>query len=249
MDPANDDCKVVDVTLPGGFGYYLYGSNFKCLRPSTWLNSETIDAYLSMAKGDVQFTEYLRGINNWSQNEVLICDSTVMRKIVPRNSDQDGDLTAQHKSSLDFTLKWARRQAKDMCVQTILALKLWILPYNLGNVHWVLVAVDIDAKRVTLYESYSQGDHAAALAKVVDVLKLQARRDKLSESPWEVEVIHTGHQDGDATECGVFMVAHAMYIIQGKARSITSQCTLHNIRLFRKRIAADILQGYITFPK
>ena len=244
-DPGNDGCKIVDVTLPGGFGYYLHGLNFKCLRPGIWLNSETIDVYFSMAINDVQFTEYL----SWSKNEVLICDTSVMRYIAPRAGDKDGDVTAQRKSCLDFTLKWARRKAKDMGVQSILALKLWILPYNIGNVHWVLVVVDIDAKRVTLYESYSQGNHAVALAKVVDVLKLQASRDKLSEIPWQVEVIHTGHQDGNATECGVFMIAHAMHIILGNARSISSQCTLHNMLLFRKRIAADILQGYITLPK
>lgn len=244
----NDNHVVREVVISKGYGDILYALNFKCLKPTTWLNSETIDFYFSIANSDAQFLEYLKIRNNWSKREVLICHSGVMRFIVPRANDRGGNLAAQHEERVKFTLGWSKKEATKMGVDSILALKLWIMPYNIDDLHWVLVVVDIEAKRITLYESYARGDHAAALKKVADFLKIQATRDNCSEVQWKVEVILTGHQEGNATECGVFTIAHAMYIVQG-GKALLSQCTLQNILLFRQRIAADILQGHITLPE
>jgi hypothetical protein len=226
-----DEEKVADVS-----GYELFVSNFKCLKAGTWLNSETIDFYFNMA---------------YKPAGIFICNSHVIRFIVPRSDDKCGNAALQHSEYLRFTLKWAKNTASKCQIPSILMLKLMLFPYCIDDVHWVLIVVDFRGKNITLYDSFATGNHDIALSKLVAYVTLQATRDKIPvcNSQWQVQVVFTAHQTRakNATECGVFMIAHAMHIMHDRARDILCNCTFENILSFRQRIAADILNGKIKF--
>ena len=240
----SDNVMLAEVKLPRGCGHQLFVFNFKCLKRKTWLNSETIDFFFAMAKADAAFVSYCNMRHKWARDNILICHSGLMRRIAPHSNDAHpgGDY-------MNFTLNWAKRERTQFQVDSILSLQLWLLPYNIDDTHWVLIVVNIAAKRVTLYESFARGNHERALANVVSYLELQGGRDRMPVTRWDQEVIYTGHQCGDAYECGVFLIAHAMHLMYCEEHNIRSQCTLHNVSLFRHRIAADILNGRITLPE
>ena len=121
------------------------------------------------------------------------------------------------------------------------------IPTNVSNCHWLLIVIDIQLKSINVYDSLSM-----QTKKYTDVAKnwlvREARKlDKknFDEDEWIVNKNqgHVPKQGKNHTECGVFTIMCADFL----SDNLPLTYTLQEMPFFRKKIAADILRGSLTY--
>lgn len=121
------------------------------------------------------------------------------------------------------------------------------IPTNVNNCHWLLIVIDIQLKCINVYDSMSM-----RTIKYTDVAKNWLGREaiKLDKKDFNVDewIVNTneGHvpqQGKNNTECGVFTIMCADFL----SDNLPLTYTLQQMPFFRKKIAADIIRGSLTY--
>jgi sentrin-specific protease 1 len=204
-----------DVRQPK-FNVNFTAEKFRCLMGTDWINDEVINFYFRMLEEkDAQKPTTLRShfFNTFFWERMMVVDSGFKFSNVKR---------------------WTKKR------DIFSADKLYF-PINLGNMHWVLVVVDVQSKCVRHYDSLG-ADGELYLQGFLLWLQHEASSSSkvFNKEDWAVETMRPPPQD-DCSSCGVCVIVTALLL-----SSDLPLC--HGRRHFahlRKLIARDILVGHL----
>ena len=113
-----------------------------------------------------------------------------------------------------------------------------LVPCNWNNVHWTLVVVDFDNKRIEHYDT--KPGYATDISKVFSNLKEyvdeEAKRYSNKHnftSDWESKVVTPKNvpKQANDVDCGVFLCMFAKLICQGKPYTLASAAQTRHYRM------------------
>ena len=126
-------------------------------------------------------------------------------------------------------------------------LDLILIPVNLNNRHWVLVAVELSRKRFSYFDPLYEGDKHGVLLKVkrglIDQIKTKSGSEELAKMnvrEWHTRENPIGTlRQKDDSSCGVFILYMADYFALGKSMNFKED----NIEVLRQRTERYIGRG------
>ena len=192
-----------------------------CLVGANWLNDEVVNFYRElMAERELKRME-----TTGTPREVWFANSFFFAKLL---SQQEG---YQYKN----VRRWTKRAKVD-----IFSLRTMIIPVNIANSHWVLAVINFIEKTLTYYDSMGSGG-----VTVLDALHryIQDEHENKKKSPLpnlgEWRKVSPGRavpQQGNCSDCGVFMSQFANYIAEQSELDFSQA----DMPYFRNRMAVEI---------
>lgn len=122
------------------------------------------------------------------------------------------------------------------------------IPIHVGKSHWTLLRIDIPGKRIEYFDSISGSDkqlmkYSAVVKRwISDEAKHKYNMENYDLSDW-VQVAPPAPQQRNGVDCGVFVTMFAHYLVDDLPLDFTQD----DIPFFRRKLAADILRGYVVY--
>lgn len=116
-----------------------------------------------------------------------------------------------------------------------------LIPWNLNNVHWLLVSINLKRKSVVVYESLRER-HEQRLQlghRTLDFMEAEAKRDNVTsfnKQEWSVTTEAPCLQE-NGSDCGVFVIERMLCLANGRDVNLVTQQVL---LAARNRIKKDM---------
>lgn len=118
-----------------------------------------------------------------------------------------------------------------MCTQTV------FVPWNVAEVHWALVEVDGNKRRVRVYDSLNKKlPRSVALARFLEAAGAGSYPVKLCKSPTQP----------DGNSCGLFVALNLWHLARRKP--LPQRYDLSDVRALRERLARALVTGDESSP-
>jgi hypothetical protein len=191
----------------------------KCLVPDQWLNSETIDSYLAIA---------LKRAQENGMKDVHVANSFLMKYITDKEC-----ITPEKTKSLV-------RGFNTIGVGNLYDLKRLLLPYNIGNIHWVGIVCDFESATITSFDSMPEPNYTDALAKLQKFLECEevSGSKKLHWKITQRSDVECRQRNG--SDCGIFTVVQLVLHMLFLEQHVQTFCNQSVIDGMRPRMAHDI---------
>ncbi len=217
-EPANHE------KLTEKFGIDITRAKIACLKPSTWLNDEVINFYMSM----------LQERNTINSEKLKTKSSHYFSSFFLDR------LVANGQYSYGNVKRWTKKFdvfEKD---------KIFI-PVNIMNTHWTMAVVFVQRKELHYYDSMS-GSGDKYLGHILHWLVDEAKEKKqitLNPSEWRmVDRQKDVPQQRNGVDCGVFSTICADFVSDDLP--IGSYCQ-DDMPSYRLKIGAAILRGHLLY--
>jgi sentrin-specific protease 1 len=196
-------------------------ADFSRLGPEIWLNDEIINFYFSM-------------LSNLHSDPTthLECKFHFLNSHFYAQMANDGVLNLALRRNY-------KKPTNVFKMQSV------FLPVNIANVHWVLIVIDMERRRIKFYDSLFDKQAGEKICK--NILKwLQYESEQLidehfDKNEWMFSLGGGGiPQQTNGFDCGVFVLMYAEFVSRGL--SVTS-IDNRKMNIYRKRIALMIKSG------
>lgn len=205
-----------------GFIDTVQRQSLRRLKPGQWLNDEVIHFFfLLLAQRDAKSSPKKR---------CHFFKSFFINKLL----DEDVSNTYQYRNVSDWS--------KHAPGSNLFDLDKIFFPVNIKKVHWALIVVFINEKRIQFYDSLKE---VFCLDAILNYLNDEWKRLHEGEElpnlkDWKIVTSTTGiPKQENGFDCGVFTCMFADYIHQNKALDFTQT----DVTQYRERIASSILRG------
>jgi sentrin-specific protease 1 len=224
--PKNDSILIEKFNIP------MTKDKFSCLSPSTWLNDEVINFYMSILQ---------------ERDDTLVIEYNKKEK-----DEKNKKRTSHYFNSFFFTKllengfynyanvkRWSRKF-------DIFTKEKVFIPVNLHNTHWTLVVIYIQKKEIHYYDSMSGSGKTyldASLQWLIDEGK-EKKNLIIKREEWKLfdKESHVPQQR-NGYDCGMFTILCADYCSDDLPLKYNQQEMSDN----RYRIGAAILRGSLTY--
>jgi Ulp1 family protease len=119
---------------------------------------------------------------------------------------------------------------------------------NQCNQHWVLFVIDIQERKIDLYDSYHRGMTSNSQLQIEQIqyyFDTNVSFDNTVNISWNV-VVHKCNYQKTTCDCGVYMLTFGLFLTDLKVdHCIGIDCE----KLARLKIALDVTRGYIEDPR
>jgi Ulp1 family protease len=214
-------------------GIRLRGLDLQRLRHPNWLHDEIVNAYMGILN------------RRYRQHGVYCFNSFFYTRLV------------NPSYRFEFVRRWTTRAG--LCIQRD---SLLLIPVNLDQRHWILVAIDAAHRELRCYDSMHTRDGWRVLPNLKQWL-LDELADKQIQDPWLLRddwravlthEVQTLPRQRDRGSCGVFSLLfaealasswsakHADSRSQSKSNCCRFPFDQHDIPLLRMRIVLALLQ-------
>jgi sentrin-specific protease 1 len=224
--PRNDTVLIEKFNIP------MTKDKFSCLLPSTWLNDEVINFYMSILQ---------------ERDDNLVTEFNKNQK-----DEKAKKLTSHYFNSFFFTKllengiynyanvkRWSRKF-------DIFSKEKVFIPVNLHNTHWTLVVIYIQKKEIHYYDSMSGSGKTyldASLQWLIDEGK-EKKNLIIKREEWKLfDKENHVPQQRNGYDCGMFTILCADYCSDDLPLKYNQQEMLDN----RYRIGAAILRGSLNY--
>ncbi|KAF6003126.1 specific peptidase [Cyanidiococcus yangmingshanensis] len=211
----------------------LRGCDLRCLRHPGWLNDEIMNAYMGM-------------LNRQYRSQGVYCFNSFFYTRLTSPSYR-----------FEFVHRWTRRAG--LCIQRN---SLLLVPVNVDQRHWILVAIDASRRELRCYDSMHSRDGWRVLPNLERWL-YDELTDKRVKDPWLLSrewrtLLAHEHQpvprQSDGGSCGVFSLLFAEALACNwppeRSRHLSPSKGVYckfsfgqkDVPVLRKRIALELLQ-------
>lgn len=198
-----------------------------CLRPTTWINDEVINFYMSMLKerDDALAEKYPKHrrshyFNSFFMNKLLLVDG---------------------KEEYDY--KGVRRWSKKF---DTFAMDKVFVPINISNSHWTMLIIYVQRKEIHYNDSMSGSGKRYLLAARQWVIDEGKDKKGLELDPSEWKLVSGNRavpQQENGFDCGVFSIMSADFA----SDDLEFRYSQRDMPHFRKKICNDILRGSLDY--
>jgi Ulp1 family protease len=174
------------------------------LYPGQWLNDEIINSYIKLCK----------------VNPAVHVFNTYFYSIIETMEKTEWDINKLHKI------------LKKTGLDTILSKSYLVVPVNINQAHWAVVAINNIDNVIEYYESLETNSMENVCIIIEKLLQ------KLGLEPYDWELMAAPRQN-NGFDCGVFMIK----IIQALASNTVFNFTSEDIKYYRKIMLLELKEG------
>jgi len=194
--------------------------SMETLRPEVWLNDEIVNYYLKncLRRRDERFCR-----ENTSRKRSHFFNTFFVQQLF---NEKNGNANLKGK----YTYNNVKRWHKHAHGKNVFNLDYVFFPVNKSNVHWTLVVVFMEEKRIQYYDSYEgEGKGRKYLNGILQYLKDEHKRQfksDMDESEWRLVTCSTidTPQQLNGCDCGVFVCLFADFIAMDCAPVFDQSC-------------------------
>ena len=121
------------------------------------------------------------------------------------------------------------------------------IPVNVNNLHWMLIVIYVETKKVVCYDSMISGKKPEYYNKFITTVenwvREEAQENQIDVSKLESIVHQKSPQQDNDFDCGVFVCICADFL----SDNLPLDYSQDNMVFFRDKIAADILRGSLNY--
>ena len=122
------------------------------------------------------------------------------------------------------------------------------LPFSFGNFHWILVWIDHERKKITVYDSLQNKKNPESYKKSIEdsIKGLDFLVYRGDPQKWEdrymknIDIVQNIPQQPDRSQCGVYVLAYLEYIL---FKDITRFPEKFNYIYYRRKILKDLFNS------
>ena len=116
-----------------------------------------------------------------------------------------------------------------------------VMPVNIANGHWALIVAYMQEQKLRSFDSMN-GDHSEDMKMLLDLFEAEAQRlddVDFDRSKWSTEREMDIPQQGNCSDCGVFLCAFASHVVDATDFPFAQQ----DMDSIRARITYELVHG------
>lgn len=179
------------------YGQLVTGRDIKTLNPERWINDVIVNFIFGQKNGIRTHKNRMFIFNSYFMKKLLIHDRNIVRWFAK----------SRERENLDNVTRF-------------------VFPFNIDNVHWVLIVVDRKMKVIEVYDSLEQRIN---VFNAVNTLKQILTQFHWAEQHWKVEDKRMFTQP-NSYDCGVYMIFTAVCLESGVSSLLYSRMSSRDLR-------------------
>lgn len=211
------------------FNIMITVDHFQCLKPKMWLNDQVIDFYMEMLN---------------ERDQQLVAVQAKLRKTYCMPCTFMAKLLEGNIYDYQKVIRWIRNI-------NIFELDKVIIPTNVGKSHWALIVVDIESRKIIWLDSFFLFGKRTELNQYTlgvkrwleDQRKAKHSATIQAEQRWDIVCFKNVPQQNDGYNCGVFMLANALLMIDNRFHQVKNKLSFEDVEAFRLKVASSIFKG------